>query len=97
MAEQLSGQDGRQGRRGKPALYVLIVSVGLMLVSLVGLMVWQGANSPPDYASQSQSASRKQITGTEGGRGDATASGNAAAVPGGNPSYPQPAARGANP
>lgn len=97
MAEQLSGQDGRQGKRGKPALYVLIVSVGLMLAALAGLMIWQGGNSPPDYASQSQSASRKQITGTENGTGSATSTSNSTAVPGGNPSYPQPAARSANP
>ncbi|MCJ2133077.1 hypothetical protein MKK69_03185 [Methylobacterium sp. J-026] len=97
MAEQLSGQDGRQGKRGKPALYVLIVSVGLMLAAFAGLMVWQGGSAPPDYASQSQAASRKQITGTESGQGGATSSSNSTAVPGGNPSYPQPAARSANP
>ncbi|MDP4006228.1 hypothetical protein [Methylobacterium sp. NEAU K] len=94
MAEQLSGQDSRQGKRGRPALYVLIVSVGLMLAALAGLMMWQGASSPPDYASQSQDASRKQITGTESG---ATSPSNSSAVPGGNPSAPQPAARSANP
>lgn len=97
MAERLSGQAGRQGRRGKPVLYVLIVSVGLMLAAFAGLMMWQGANSPPDYASQSQGASRRQITGTESGKGEATASSNSSAVPGGNPAYPQPAARNANP
>lgn len=97
MAEQLSGQDGRQGKRGRPALYVLIGSVSLMLAALAGLMIWQGGSSPPDYASQSQNASRKQITGTEDGKGSATSPSNSTAVPGGNPSYPQPAARSANP
>ena len=97
MAEKLSGQSGRQGKRGKPALYVLVASVGLMVAALVGLMMWQGASSPPDYASQSQGASRKQITGTENGTSTATLSSNSTAVPGGNPSYPQPAARSANP
>ena len=96
MAEQLSGQDGRQGKRGRPALYVLIVSVGLMLVALAGLMMWQGGSSPPDYASQSQSASRKQITGSENGQGSATSPFDSTAVPGGNPSHPQPANRDAN-
>lgn len=67
MSDNISGQDGRQGKRGRPALYVLIVSVGLMLASLAGLMIWQGASAPPDYASQSQAASRKQITGSETG------------------------------
>ena len=46
MAEQLTAQDGRQGRRGTPALVVLIVSVGLMLAALAGLMIWQGGSSP---------------------------------------------------
>ncbi|AYO84321.1 MULTISPECIES: lipase chaperone [Methylobacterium] len=97
MAEQLSGQDGRQGKRGRPALYVLVASVGLMVAALAGLMMWQGASSPPDYASQSQAASRKQVTGSESGTGGATSPSNSSAVPGGNPAYPQPAARSANP
>ncbi|WP_187273658.1 hypothetical protein [Methylobacterium sp. WL8] len=96
MAEQLSGQAGRQGKRGKPALYVLVASVGLMVAALVGLMVWQGASSPPDYASQSQAASRAQITGSTTGRSDAPSSANTGAVPAGNPAYPQPAKRDAN-
>ena len=97
MTELLSGQDGRQGKRGKPALYVLIVSTGLMLGAFAGLMMWQGGSSPPDYASQSQGASRKQITGTEDGTGGATSPSNSSAVPGGNPSYPQPSTRSTNP
>ena len=97
MAERLSGQDGRQGKRGRPVLVVLIVSVALMLVAFAGLMTWQGASSPPDYASRSQDASREQITGTANGRGDAVSPSNSTAVPGGNPSYPQPAVRSANP
>ncbi len=68
MSDNISGQDSRQGKRGRPALYVLIVSVGLVLTSLAGLMIWQGATAPPDYASQSQAASRKQITGSESGK-----------------------------
>lgn len=96
MAEQLSGQSGRQGKRGKPALYVLVASVGLMVAALVGLMMWQGASSPPDYASQSQAASRAEITGSTTGRTDATSSANSGAVPAGNPAYPQPAKRDAN-
>ncbi|MCJ2139079.1 hypothetical protein [Methylobacterium sp. E-066] len=97
MSEDISGQDSRQGKRGRPALYVLIISVGLMLTSLAGLMIWQGASSPPDYASQSQAASRKQITGSETGKSDAASSANSSGVPGGNPAYPQPAVRSANP
>lgn len=97
MSDHISGQDGRQGKRGRPALYVLSVSVGLMLASLAGLMIWQGASAPPDYASQSQAASRKQITGSETGRSDAASSTNSSGVPGGNPAFPQPAVRSANP
>lgn len=97
MSEQLSGQEGRQGKRGRPALVVLVVSVGLMLVALAGLMIWQGASSPPDYASQSQAASRKQITGSESGSTSTPSSANSGAVPAGNPAYPQPAVRSANP
>ena len=97
MSDNISGEDGRQGKRGRPALYVLIVSVGLMLTSLAGLMIWQGANAPPDYASQSQAASRKQITGSETGRSDASSSANSSSVPGGNPAFPQPAVRSATP
>lgn len=97
MSDHISGQDGRQGKRGRPALYVLIVSVGLMLASLAGLMIWQGASAPPDYASQSQAASRKQITGSETGSSDAASSTNSSGVPGGNPAFPQPAVRSANP
>lgn len=96
MAEQLSGQDGRQGKRGKPALVVLVVSVGLMLAAFVGLMTWQGANSPPDYASQGRSASRRQITGSDDGRAGGASTSNSTGVPGGNPAYPQPAKRDAN-
>ena len=96
VTEQLSSQDSRQGKRGKPALLVLIVSVGMMLASLAGLMIWQGGSSPPDYASQSQAASRKQITESESGKADRPTSANSSAVPGSNPAYPQPAVRNPN-
>ncbi len=78
-------------------LYVLIASIGLMLAAFAGLMLWQGASSPPDYASQSQGSSRREITGSETGRSGAPSPGNSSTVPGGNPAYPQPAVRGANP
>ena len=38
MAEELKGQEGRQGKRGKPTLVVLGVSVALALVAMVGLL-----------------------------------------------------------
>jgi hypothetical protein len=97
VSEHTSGQDSRQGKRGKPALYVLIVSVGLMLTSLAGLMIWQGANSPPDYASQSQAASRKQITGSVSGKADVPSLANSTGVPGGDPAHPQPVVQSINP
>ncbi|MGH1592233.1 hypothetical protein ACRBEV_32445 [Methylobacterium phyllosphaerae] len=67
-----------------------------MLAALAGLMIWQGGSSPTDYASQSQAASRKQITGSDSGRADEASSANSSAVPGGNPAYPQPAVRNPN-
>ncbi len=94
MVEHLTPQESRQGRRGRPVLIVLGVSVALMVVALLGLVVWQGEKSPPDYASQSQAASRRQVTGSETGNGSAPA--NSSGVPGGNPSYPQPSRRDAN-
>ena len=96
MAEQLSGQAGRQGKRGKPALYVLIASVALMLMAFASLMVWQSTSSPPDYASQSQASSRKEITASKSGTSDGASSTNSSNVPGGNPAYSQPAVRNPN-
>jgi len=79
MADKLQGQDARQGKRGKPVLYVLIASMVLLAIAITGLMTWQGANSPKDYASQSQDASRKEVTGSVNG---------AATAPSSNPSNP---------
>ncbi|KQT14774.1 hypothetical protein ASG40_05565 [Methylobacterium sp. Leaf399] len=62
--EQVPVQDARQGKRGKPILYVLGASLLLLAIAITGLMTWQGANSPPDYASKSQEASREQVTGS---------------------------------
>jgi flagellar basal body-associated protein FliL len=90
MADKLQGQDARQGKRGKPVLYVLIASMVLLAIAITGLMTWQGANSPKDYASQSQDASRKEITGSVNG---------AATSPSpSNPTAPaQPSATGTKP
>ena len=95
MVEKLTPQEGRQGERGKPVLWVLIGSLVLLAVATVGLLTWNGANSPKDYASQSQDASRKEITGSVNGTSN-TSTSNSTAVPGGNPSYPQPAQQNAN-
>ena len=95
MVEKLTPQEGRQGERGKPVLWVLVGSLVLLAVATVGLLTWNGANSPKDYASQSQDASRKEITGSVNGTSNPSTS-NATAVLGGNPSYPQPAQQNAN-
>ncbi|GJE16281.1 hypothetical protein [Methylobacterium marchantiae] len=58
MAEQLHGQDSRQGRKGKPVLYVLVASLALLVVAIVGLMTWQGSKSGPDYASQTSAGTQ---------------------------------------
>ncbi|WP_336491878.1 hypothetical protein [Methylobacterium nigriterrae] len=93
MAEQLTGQAGRQGKRGKPALYVLVVSVGLMLAALVGLLLWQGTNAAQSSADQSQAASLQEITGSTSGKSNALSASNTSGVPAGNPASPQPAVR----
>lgn len=95
MAEKLTSVDARQAQRGKPVLWVLLGSLVLMAVAAIGLLTWNGANSPKDYASQSQDASRKEITGSVTGQGG-TSTSNTTAVPGGNPAYPQPAQQNAN-
>ncbi len=95
MVEKLTPTEGRQGQRGKPVLYVLLGSLALLAVAMVGLMTWNGANSPKDWASQSQDASRKEITGSVTGT-SSPSSGNATSVPSDNPAYPQPAQKGAN-
>ncbi|MCJ2013704.1 hypothetical protein [Methylobacterium sp. J-076] len=95
MVEKLTPQESRQGERGKSMLWVLIGSLVLLAVATIGLLTWNGANSPKDYASQSQDASRKEITGSVNGTSNPSSS-NTTAVPGGNPSYPQPAQQNAN-
>ncbi len=80
----------RQGAKGRPVLYVLLGSLALLAVAMVALLGWNGANAPKDYASQSQDASRQQITGSPNGSGG-TSSANSAGVPAGNPAYPAPA------
>ena len=67
MVERHTAQESRQGRRGRPVLVVLLVSVGLMIAALAGLMIWQGETAPPDYASQSQAAARTAVTGSGSG------------------------------
>ncbi|MEH3148452.1 MAG: hypothetical protein PGN34_24720 [Methylobacterium frigidaeris] len=82
--------EARQGAKGRPVLYVLLGSLALLAVAMVALLGWNGSNAPKDYASQSQDASRQQITGSPSGQGG-TSSSNSAGVPAGNPSYPSPA------
>jgi hypothetical protein len=93
VAEQLSGQDGRQGTRGKPALYVLIASMLMLVVATVGLLVWNHLERPNIYNDKSQDSVRKVVNGQANG----TSSTNSASVPAANPAYPAPAVRNANP
>ena len=79
--------EARQGAKGRPVLYVLLGSLALLAVAMVALLGWNGANAPKDYASQSQDASRQQITGSANG----VSSANSGGVPAGNPAYPAPA------
>ncbi|GJD31589.1 hypothetical protein PMNALOAF_2848 [Methylobacterium adhaesivum] len=58
MVEQLHGQESRQGKRGKPVLFVLLGSLALLAVAIVGLMSWQGSKSGPDYASQTSAGTQ---------------------------------------
>ena len=80
-----------QGAKGRPVLYVLLGSLALLAIAMVALLGWNGANAPKDYASQSQDASRQQITGSTTGSGSGTSSANSGGVPAGNPAYPAPA------
>lgn len=89
--ERIPETNARQGSKGKPMLYVLGGSLLLLAVAIAGLMTWQGANSPPDYASKSQDASRQEVTGSVTGSGNKPASSNTGNVPAGNPAYPEPA------
>ncbi|MCJ2034701.1 hypothetical protein [Methylobacterium sp. J-068] len=96
MADNLHGQDARQGKRGKPVLYVLVASLVLLAIAITGLMTWQGANAPKDYASQSQDASRKEVTGSVSGNSNTTSSSTTGSVPAANPAYPSAAQPSAN-
>ncbi|MBX9932272.1 MAG: hypothetical protein K2Y56_12155 [Methylobacterium sp.] len=94
--ERVPEQSARQGKRGKPVLYVLLGSLALLAVAIASLMTWQGANSPKDYSSKSQDASRQEVTGSVTGSTNSPASSNSSNVPGSNPAYPSPAQPNAN-
>ncbi|WP_336485550.1 hypothetical protein [Methylobacterium nigriterrae] len=96
MVERLPDEKARQGSRGKPVLYVLVASLVLLAIATVGLLTWNGAKSPNDYASQSQDASRREVTGSVTGQSNAPSSSNSGNVPAANPAYPQPAQPSAN-
>lgn len=72
MVERLPEEQARQGSKGRPVLYVLIASLVLIAVATVGLLTWNGATAPPDYASRSQNAARDTVrpdtTGSLGGK-----------------------------
>ena len=88
MAKIETENQVRQGPKGKPVLYVLIGSLLLLAVYMVGLLMWSGT-APSDHAAQSQDASRKEITGSTNGTGNANTAGSSTSTPAGNPAYPQ--------
>ena len=69
MAEQLHGQESRQGKKGKPVLFVLLGSLALLAVAIVGLMSWQGSQSPPDYAAQSKAGAQNPAAANQPNNG----------------------------
>ncbi|SDN15845.1 hypothetical protein SAMN05216360_10694 [Methylobacterium phyllostachyos] len=96
MVEKLNPQEGRQGERGKPVLWVLVASLVLLAIATVGLLTWNGANAPKTYDSQVGNVSGREITGSVNGQTGGASTSNSTGVPGGNPSYPQPSQQNAN-
>lgn len=90
MPKIVSDARARQGGSGRPVLYVLIASLVLLAIYMVGLMSWSSKQAP-DYASQSQDASRQQVTGEKSGTSSSASSSNTSGVPAANPAYPVPA------
>ncbi len=82
MAEIVRDDEARQGRKGRPVLWVLIGGMALMLSFMAVYLVWIGSESPDDAG---QAASRAAVTGSTSGSSDSNAS---ARVPSANPAYP---------
>ena len=97
MAERLNNEEARQGQRGKPVLWVLLGSLALLVLATIGLLTWNGANSPKDYASQSQDSARQEVTGSVNGKSNAPSSANSGGTPAANPAYPEKSQPTANP
>lgn len=96
MVEVKSTNEGRQAERRPMALRVLLISTGLMVVALVGLMLWNYVDAPTSYPAESQSASRLEVTGSANGTGGGASPTNTSGMPAGNPAYPEPAVKNAN-
>ncbi len=84
--------EARQGEKGKPVLYVLVASLVLLAIATVGLLSWNRAESPADYAGKSQESAREITTGSV----NKSSSSNSGNVPAENPAYPQPSQNKAN-
>ncbi|SFK74937.1 hypothetical protein [Methylorubrum salsuginis] len=84
--------EARQGEKGKPVLYVLVASLVLLAIATVGLLSWNRAESPADYAGKSQESAREITTGSV----NKAPSSNSGNVPAENPAYPQPSQNKAN-
>lgn len=90
MAPVVSDRGARQGPRGRSVLYVLVASLVLLGIVLVGVMTWS-AKQPPDVATPSTDAMRKEVTGSPTGNSSGASSSNSGGVPAANPAYPAPA------
>lgn len=71
----------RQGRTGRPVLWVLIGSLVLLGIALVSLMGWIGGgeNRTPTQAASESAIGAPSATGSTSAR-----------TPGANPAYPAP-------
>ncbi|GJE28659.1 hypothetical protein [Methylobacterium organophilum] len=88
MAEIETTTEARQGRRGRPVLYVLIGSLALLAIYMVGMLTWSGTDATKDHASQSQDSARELTTGSVNGNKSSPAP---TATPAENPANPVPA------
>jgi len=79
---RLEDKDARQGRTGRPVLWVLVGSMLLLGIAGAGLMMWIGGDTA---RTPTQAASESAI-----GAPSATGS-TSARTPSANPAYPAPA------
>lgn len=79
MTKVVDDDRARQGKPGRPVLYVLVASLVLAGIYLATMVGWSGVSSPPAPGAQTQSGTPSASSSTSSG------------VPAGNPAYPAPA------